>query len=208
MPIKDNFVTKQQSSRYASGERTGNMGGSFPQSPAGGNCLKVTRAGDAVLVQVHGLGNMHLAPTLQTFIESEIASGLMHFVIDLHHCLGLDSTFMGTFIGLSRLIKNKFGWFCLVNVSDDNRRLLKMLGIINMVSINDAPFPMPKGELTVLNPTNDPYVRQKQIHEAHKLLMDADPANKERFGPFIQALEDELADIPKILPPNPGKKGK
>ena len=184
------------------------MSGSLPQPPAGGNCLKVTRADDAVLVQVHGLGNLHLAPTLQTFIEAEIGSGLMHFVVDLHYCLGLDSTFMGTFIGLSRLIKNRFGWFCLVNVSDDNRRLLKMLGIINMVSINDVPFPMPKGELTVLNPTNDPYVRQKQIHEAHKLLMDADPANKERFGPFIQALEDELADIPKILPPNPGKKGK
>jgi hypothetical protein len=44
-------------------------------------------------------------------------------------------------------------------------------------------------------------VRQKQIHSAHKLLLDADPENEKRFGPFIKALEAEMADVPTILPP-------
>ncbi len=182
------------------------MGASAPQPPVSGNYLKVTKADDAVLIQVYGLGNMFLAPTLQAFVESEIQSGFLNFVVDLSNCSGLDSTFMGTFMGLSLMIKKKYGWFCLVNVSEENRRLLKMLGIIHMVSINDTPFPVPEGDMAVLNPTTDPYVRQKQIHGAHLFLMDADPANKERFGPFIKALEEELADVPKIAPPSSPKK--
>ena len=183
------------------------MGSDIPPGAVGDNVLKVSRADDAVLIQVFGLGNMSLAPTLQAFVESEVAAGLVNFVIDMKFCQGMDSTFMGTFIGLSTMVKNHFGWFCLVNISEDNRRLLKMLGIIHMISIRDEPFPMHEGGISVLYPSTDPYIRQKQIHGAHRFLMDADPGNRERFGPFIKALEDELSYIPRILPPSPHPDG-
>lgn len=176
------------------------MVGSNPLSGSG-NQLRISRAEDAVLVQVIGLGNMFLAPTLHAFVESEIRAGFANFVIDLKQCDGMDSTFMGTFIGLSTAVKNNMGWFCLVNVSDENMRLLRMLGVLHMVSIHDGDFPAAAGEVTTLLPTNDPYVRQKQIHSAHRLLLDADPENEKRFGPFIKALEAELSAIPIILPP-------
>lgn len=176
------------------------MAGSLSHSGSS-NCLRVSRAEDAVLVQVAGLGNMFLAPTLQALVESELGAGFLNFVIDLKDCTGMDSTFMGTFIGLSTQVKNHFGWFCLVSVSEENLRLLKMLGVLHMVSIHDGEFPLAEGEMTTLYPTNDPYVRQKQIHSAHRLLLDADPENVARFGPFIKALEAEMADVPTILPP-------
>ena len=185
------------------------MVGSTPQ-PGAGNHLRVSRAEDAVLIQVVGLGNMFLAPTLQALVESELRAGFRNFVVDLQKCSGMDSTFMGTFIGLSTQVKNSYGWFCLVHVSEENMRLLKMLGVLHMVSIHDGEFPMADGEATVLQPTNDPYVRQKQIHSAHRLLLDADPENEKRFGPFIKALEAEMTDVPIILPPGEqgGSKGK
>ncbi len=178
------------------------MAGSNPR-PGADNRLCVSRAQDAVLVQVVGLGNMFLAPTLHSLVESELKSGFLNFVIDLKRCQGMDSTFMGTFIGLSTAVKRQFGWFCLVNVSDENMRLLKMLGVVHMVSIHDGDFPSPQGESTTLYPTTDAFVRQKQILSAHRLLMDSDPENVARFGPFIKALEDEmkLSDMPTILPP-------
>ncbi|MDR3211896.1 MAG: STAS domain-containing protein [Planctomycetota bacterium] len=184
------------------------VGGGVPEAMAGDNHLKVARVDETVVVQVFGLGNMFLAPTLQAFIESEIASGHLSFIIDLNHCTGLDSTFMGTILCLSKLTGRKYGWFCLVNVADENRRLLKMLGVINMVSIHDGDFPVTPGKMTVLLPTTDVYARQKQIHGAHRFLMDADPANQERFGPFIKALEEEMSQVPKILPPQPSPKRK
>ena len=182
-------------------ERTARMAGTPPQPGASENRLSVSRADEAVVVQVIGLGNMFLAPTLQAFVESELKAGIANFVIDLKGCQGMDSTFMGTFIGLSTLVKQRLGWFCLVNVSEENHRLLKMLGVVHMVSVHSGEFPVAEGKSTILSPTTDPYARQKQIHNAHRLLMDADPLNQERFGPFIRALEAEMGDIPTILPP-------
>ncbi len=183
------------------------MAGSTPQ-PGAGNKLKISRAEDAVHVQVIGLGNMFLAPALQGLVESELQAGFANFVIDLRRCDGMDSTFMGTFIGLSTQIRARLGWFCLVNVSSENKRLLQMLGVLHMVSIHEGEFPMPSGDAKTLYPTTDPYMRQKQIHSAHRLLIDADPENEKRFGPFIKAMEAEMkametetSDIPTILPP-------
>ena len=180
------------------------MVGSTPQ-PGGGNCLHVSRAEDAVLIQVLGLGSMHLAPTLQVLVESELRAGFRSFVVDLRRCSGMDSAFMGTFIGLSLLVKNSYGWFCLVHVSEENRRLLKMLGVLHMVSVHDGEFPVADRGFTALYPTNDPYARQKQIHSAHKQLLAAHPENEKLFGPFIKALEAEMSELPTIIPP--GNKG-
>lgn len=177
------------------------MPGPTPQ-PGADNRLQVSRAEDAVLVQVIGLGNMFLASTLHGLVESELKAGFCNFVVDLKYCTGMDSTFMGTFIGLSNQVKQKYGWFCLVNVSDENQRLLKMLGVLHMVSVHEGKVPHVEGKTSTLFPATDPYVRQKQIHSAHRNLMDADPENVKRFGPFIQALEAEMADVPIILPPN------
>ncbi len=179
------------------------MAGSPPHP--GGDCLRVSRAEDAVLIQVVGLGTMFLAPTLQALVESELRAGFRNFVVDLQECGGMDSTFMGTFIGLSTQVRNSYGWFYLVHVSDENMRLLKMLGVIHMVSVHAGEFPFAEGETTILHPTNDPYARQKQILSAHRLLTNADPENEKRFGPFIRAFEEEMTDMPAILPPGKQK---
>ncbi len=175
------------------------MNANIPSLPP--NRLDVSRVEDVVLIQVQGLGNMFLAPTLQSFVESEIKTGLGSFVIDLSGCEGMDSTFMGTLMGLSQTVKNHCGWFCLVRVSEENMRLLKMLGVLHMVSVHEGEFPAPSGETTSLIATNDPFARQKQIHNAHRLLVDADPENKARFEPFLKALEAELSEFPTIVPP-------
>lgn len=177
------------------------MSGSNPQPGGNDGRLIISRIEDAVVIVVVGLGNMFLAPTLQSFVESELKAGFRNFVIDLKECRGMDSTFMGTFIGLSNEVKKRFGWFCLVNISEENRCLLKMLGVIHMVAIHDGDFPLTEGPTTTLYPTNDLYFRQKQIHSAHRLLVEADSGNYERFGAFVRALEEEMNDLPTIVPP-------
>jgi anti-anti-sigma factor len=195
-----------------SGRPAGGLGASDRLAAKSGSdlgvsdCLRVSRLGDAVRIEVSGLGNLRLAPTLRIFVESELRAGTTNFVVDLANCRGMDSTFMGTFIGLSAEIKSRLGWFCLANVSPDNLRLLRMLGVLHLISVHDGRFPAPEEEAAVINPTNDPYARQKQIREAHLLLMEADPVNRERFGPFIQALEAEMTGAPIIIPPRAGGK--
>lgn len=172
------------------GEKAGHMPGTHSQANAHSNRIVVSRATDAVIVSVFGLGNMFLAPTLRSFVETELKQGFTNFVIDLTHCEGMDSTFMGTFIGLSNQVRS-YGWFCLVNVSEDNRRLLKMLGVSHFVDVRDERFPIPEGKTTALYPTADPYVRTQQIRDAHKLLIQVNPENAALFAPFIEELENE-----------------
>lgn len=181
-------------------ERMGQMSGTPPQ-PGAGNRLQISRTEDAVLVQVFGLGNMFLATTFQDFVESELRAGFTNFVIDLRQCDGMDSTFMGTFIGLSTTVKEKFGWFCLVNVSSANMSLLKMLGVIHMVSIHEGDFPVAEGRTATLLPTTDANKRLRQIRTAHEDLIKADPENEKRFGAFIRAIVDEMSGGPTIIPP-------
>jgi anti-anti-sigma factor len=191
------------------GARYGEKAGACPEGgetvPASGDFLRVSRAGEAVRVEVFGLGNMRLAPALQAFAEAEIQAGFANFIVDLRGCIGMDSTFMGTFIGLSNQIGDRQGVFCLVNVSAENHRLLKMLGVVHLVTVHGGEFPAPSGKNTVIRPTDDPYARQKQIRDAHLLLLDADPANYGRFGAFIKAMEEASAGAPTIV--NPEKVG-
>ncbi|MDR2392463.1 MAG: STAS domain-containing protein [Planctomycetota bacterium] len=170
-----------------------------------GDFLRVSRANEAIRVEVFGLGNMHLAPAFQSFAEAEIQAGFVNFIVDLHGCAGMDSTFMGTFIGISNQIRGRQGFFCLVNVSPENHRLLKMLGVVHLVTVHEGEFPVPAGKTTIIRPTDDPYARQRQIRAAHFLLLDADPANRDRFGAFIKAMEEAPADAPTIV--RPGKNG-
>jgi anti-anti-sigma factor len=135
---------------------------------------------------------MYLAPSLCTFVEAELQAGFRMFVVDLRHCRGMDSTFMGTFIGLAHKIREKGGWFGLVNVSPENLRLLKMLGVVHLVPVHPGDFPLAEGKTTLIFPTGDLQARKSQIHSAHLLLMDADTENRNRFGSFIRALEEEM----------------
>lgn len=174
-------------------ERTGRMSGSFPSNGDSGNRLGVSRVKNVVIIQVFGLGNMFLAPTLESFVNSEMKTGFSNFIVDLRTCQGMDSTFMGTFIGLTAAIQSCGGWFCLVNVSPDNLALLKMLGILHVVPIKNGDFPSPDNNASFLFPTSDPYARRDQIHKAHRQLISANPENETRFGAFIAAMEEELA---------------
>lgn len=168
--------------------------------------LQVARIDEeSVYIQVIGLGNSFQASSLQSLVESEIKAGFSRFIVDLSSCTGLDSTFMGTFIGLSSGIKAIHGWFCLVNVSDEQKNLLKNLGVLQVVLIrNDfPPIAIDQKQFSNIYPTNNPIRRIEQIKKAHEFLVDIDPENKNRFGAFLDAVNEELSPLPIIRPPSP-----
>ena len=68
------------------------------------SCIEVARAKDTVLFRVIGLGSVNNAGTLWDFAERSMIEGWHRFAIDLSECMGLDSTFLGTLVGLSQEI--------------------------------------------------------------------------------------------------------
>lgn len=155
------------------------------------NVIEVAHTENTVLLRAVGLGDMHIAPTLNEFVLASLEKGWSHFVLDLQKCTGMDSTFMGTIVKISSEIREAEGWFCLINVSAENRNLLKMLGVWELVDVKES-FPVEAVETERLLPTDNPRERLRQIQLAHQHLVEIDERNRKRFGPFLASLEEEM----------------
>lgn len=160
--------------------------------PVGGH-LEVARTDQAVLMRVVDLGNMNISLTLYDFVQASLESGFRHFALDLTACTGMDSTFMGTMVGLARSIRERRGWLCLCNVSEENRRKLSLLGVSKFVPVKEELL-LQDVEMTRLTPEDDPARRLALIKEAHETLVAIDERNRQRFGLFLAALASEMGE--------------
>ena len=174
-------------------------------APAPGR-LEVAREENAVLMRVIGLGNMNISLTMVDFVKTSLTDGYTHFALDLAQCQGMDSTFMGTIVALDQRVRRAKGWLCLLNVSEENRKLLELLGVWGLVPIRER-FPIQAVETEHLELGGDAKRRLAHIRRAHEHLLAVDERNRERFGHFLSGLEEEMrsrsARPDKPAPPSP-----
>lgn len=163
------------------------------ETPKPAGYIQVARMEQAVLLRIMGLGGMNIAPTMNDFVTSCLESNYRHFALDLASCVGMDSTFMGTIVGIARNIKEAGGWVCMLNVSEDNQRLLDLIGVWQFVPVKDT-FPIEDVETECLLPDIDTKRRLLHIREAHENLVAIDERNRDRFGRFLSALEQEMTE--------------
>ncbi|MBN2712454.1 MAG: STAS domain-containing protein [Planctomycetes bacterium] len=156
--------------------------------------IEVAREGNSVLIRVVGLGNMNISLTMKDFVKESLAAGFRKFALDLDKCSGMDSTFMGTIIAINFRVNEQGGWLCLLNVNEECRKLLKMLGVWGLVPVKER-FVIESVETECLLPGGDPARRMKHIRIAHEHLVQIDERNHERFGSFLAALEIEMAPV-------------
>ena len=135
---------------------------------------------------------MHLAPTLQAFSEGGLREGCQRLAVDLAGCPGMDSTFMGTLVGLSITLRECNGWLCVTNVGPECERLMRMLGLWEVIPVLERSLEG-MANFIQIKPDGDPVARLAVIREAHRRLIEIDTGNLERFGSFLEALEREVA---------------
>src|SRR5438105_770497 len=143
--------------------------------------FEVARAGDVVYARVLGLGNMSNAPVLKAFSDKMIEEGYRRFIVDLEHCRGIDSTFMGTLLDIATSAREGDRpkkkptdsdpgdpGVLLVNVDDHCRKQLSSVGLDAFLAIAAERAKLPEGlELRALE-TKDvpPQERLKLILKA------------------------------------------
>ena len=154
-----------------------------------------------VVVRIMGRGSFHNSVELRSLTETVARNEGWEkatFVIDLGECITMDSTFMGVLasIGLSQLKANGRK-MAVVNVNEQNMRLLTTLGLtqfLNVRTANETPAHQ-ASEHQFQNVENQQVDRaQRIIHmiEAHQELCDADPSNNMRFESVLKYLQDSL----------------
>ncbi|MGE0706409.1 MAG: STAS domain-containing protein [Planctomycetota bacterium] len=158
--------------------------------------FEVARSEDAVYVRVQGLGSMKTAPTLEAFVDAQVEEGARQLVLDLGECSGVDSTFMGTLLGVSNRLRElgPGAGVALINVDAHARKQLSSVGVDAFVKLVDGETELPgRLKLTEL-PTRavSDKERLKLMVRAHKDLVAADERNKAKFGAFLEAIIAEL----------------
>ena len=149
-------------------------------------------------VRCEGNGSFMNSPKLKAWADGQLKSGVVHIVIDLERCTGMDSTFMGTMAGLAmRLIKTSGGVLEVTSADEKNSQALDDLGLSSLMQINPESASWSGQEeelrksLTEYGQVNSTD-RTKHVFDAHKTLCDADETNNAKFSTVLDCLEAEL----------------
>lgn len=148
-----------------------------------------------VLVRVIGLGSVNNAPLLWDFVQKNLREGVVQFAFDLAECRGLDSTFLGTMVGIAQEAAERGGeggWVCAFNVSDAVHELFGIVGADEYVRFK----PHMEMEPIETEPlASGPVPHEKRValvRRAHERLVRIDARNEARFGEFLRIIAEEL----------------
>lgn len=154
-----------------------------------------------VWIRVDCKGSFKISGQLRDFVMRQVADGNYRFVVDLDRCSGMDSTFMGTLLGVSRDVTaaSEDGLLDIVNANGRNLQLLKNLGLTNVLSVDEHAERWHDERKHIgqgLSPCQEVSLDKKATADimlvAHQALAEAQPENKARFKDVIHFLEEDL----------------
>jgi len=161
--------------------------------------------GDSLYIRVVGTANMTNALHLEAFASAEVDRGITQICMDLSRCNGMDSTFMGTMVGLHNRLKRDGGRLVILNPTETNRKLVDMLGLSRVMPVLDGEdLPdltfVPIGQTGTQSFTR----RIRRIQQAHRNLVSLSERNRQEFSAFLASLDKELADRTATDPDDEG----
>ena len=169
------------------------------------NTLGVWVGDNLVCVKVAGRANFSGSVDLKTLVNTLWDKGYHRFVLDLSECLLMDSTFLGVLAGLGLKLNNNNQPATangngngnhaieLLNPSARIADLLENLGITHL-------FDITRGQLTTeclvkldhAPSQTDRREVQQTCLEAHRTLMNVNPANVPKFKDVAQFLAEDI----------------
>ena len=91
-----------------------------------------------IWIRVEGKGSFKNSSELKEFASIVINKGAKEFVIDLENCPVMDSTFMGTLVGITRNLSTiDQSRIDVINANSRNEQLLVSLGIDKILSLDE-----------------------------------------------------------------------
>jgi len=174
----------------------------MPDNGHPADVLLVATKGNTALIQVQGRGSFKVSGIMKEFATAMIDRGCNTLVLDMAHCIGMDSTFMGVLAGLAFRLKQINGRIVMVNLSLRTRGLLSTLGLDEVIEphmAGDMPeayaqlIPNANEEMATLdNPERDTRETAETMLEAHQNLVKLSPENLPKFKDVLTFLEEDV----------------
>lgn len=154
-------------------------------------------------IRCKGKGNFLSSPLVKNCAEQALQTGASLIVVDLHECLGMDSTFMGMLAGLAiKLGKQEpAGRLQIAGASARNAQSLEDLGLDALMEINPEQE-MWSDQMESIRASLQAWQgagvnrleRSQIVLEAHQILSSANEENARRFEAVVQLLEKDLGE--------------
>lgn len=154
------------------------------------------------LIRVEGRGSFKVSTALKEFGLSALDAGGTQIVLDMSHCVGMDSTFMGVLAGLaSRLRERTGGGMVLLNLTPRTRSLVATLGLDQIVQAYEPGHTpdalkslaaLSEGLSALAAAGADRAAITKTMIEAHEDLVKLTPENMPRFKDVLTYLREDL----------------
>lgn len=153
-------------------------------------------------IKIVGRANFNSSVDFKTLVSELRQKGYSYFVLDLSECLLMDSTFLGVLTGFGLKLRPDDKDCCdngieLLNANARITDLLENLGVLHLFKLSSgSPKTVEGAEMraqTPLNPSKEEVTRA--CLEAHKTLMEVNPANVGRFKEVTQFLAEDLKNL-------------
>ena len=160
--------------------------------------LSVLVKDDLVCIRIAGRASFQSSVDFKTLINSLWQKGHRRFVLNLVDCQLMDSTFLGVLAGLGLKFSQETNGDSpatieLLNPCSRVADLLENLGIAHLFKVIEGPAPGPNG-VDAVSPSGsaDRKETTRTCLEAHKILMELNPANVAKFKDVTRFLEEDL----------------
>jgi anti-anti-sigma factor len=155
--------------------------------------VRVRTSGGALDVQVEGWGTMLHSQAIRQWVEANLGQAAL-VRVDLSRCTHMDSTFIGTLLGLKRVCDSRPACgLVLVCPSAHCRQVLSQMRIGHIFQIEPEPFAAGEWQEVCVQPEAiKSRAFQNNVVEAHQRLADCEGPTGERFRQLAADMQREL----------------
>lgn len=148
-------------------------------------------------IRIVGRANFTTSIDFKTFLNEMMEKGYSYFVLELSECLLMDSTFLGVLAGFGLKLNRNDNAKSAIELLNPNARiteLLENLGVLHLFKVSQRASTCATNpnlqQVPETNPTREELT--SACLEAHRLLMEINPANISKFKEVTQFLADDL----------------
>jgi anti-sigma B factor antagonist len=164
--------------------------------------ILVSVEGKCACIKIIGKANCNFSPDFKMLFDELWKKGCTHFVLDLGECLFMDSTFLGI-LAWSGLKANTpqpdkiEHTLELYNPSDSISELIENLGVMHLFKVTKGQVAPPEtGETReIIPPPPTSEACKRASLQAHKLLIQINPANAAKFKDVVAFLAEDLKKL-------------
>jgi anti-anti-sigma factor len=157
--------------------------------------MQVAVENGTAVVKIAGRANFESSVPFKKLVSELSQKPCQRYVLDLTECVLMDSTFLGLLSGFGVKFNtaNPPVSMELVNPNVRISELLENLGVAHLFTVRKSDQPL-TAALQTVNPAAAPthHDLSQTCLDAHRTLMDLNPANVPKFKDVAQFLEEDL----------------